>query len=1048
MTVRCPQCRCLVDTPNDDEETSEFEIMDSATSVICPNCGVVPIPVNLAQTELFGSPTGSRQNTTIAHFVLTRLLGKGAFGEVWLAHDVDLGRSVALKLPRPERIDSSTLMFEAKTAASLRHPNIVAIFQVGSQDGQVFIASEFIDGLTLQDLMSAGRPSVSRTVELMTTIAKALHYAHQQGIVHRDIKPANILLNRDGQPFITDFGIAKHVDPAVTIQVEGQVIGTARYMSPEQASGMTRETDHRSDIYAAGVMLFEMLTGDAPFRGNMRAILHQKILEDSPSPRTLDAGIPRDLETICLKCLERVPEKRYSSALVLAEELERFAANEPILARPISRTERAWRWCRKRPAITGLAVGLVSSLTIGLLGVSYFWLEASRSAAAASHSAEVALRSLYRARMNLMAVHVESGNIAAATEMLDQVAADPALRAMRGFEGDYYRRLTEPMNAVANHGDSVTDVAVSHDGDLCASIGRSPEVRIWESRTGQLHRALTIEAERVDSIDFSPTSMLLATGSVDGFVRIWNVAEDGPQTFQASHGPQIKLVRFSPDGKLVLAAGKFGAVRVWDHTQSMLVAEIPTGRESEIREARFLADSQHVAIALRNGLVRVWKVDTPVSALAPGTRWEIADELEAFGVSDDGELFVSGDYHGALTIRSGSAGEGVQVETNWGRIDDIEFLKGTHLLAVVSNDGELHLFDADRRREFRTAHTHGLAAGSLARSANGAALVVGSGNGTITRIDLKTLTTPGILWHEAPVRRVEFLDGNTQVVAVDERGTLNLWNLETGQSEQLARGGEKAAAWTISAQESGTLVARGGSGPNVEIWDASDLTMIRELEVPPTGTSAVKFSPSGRQLAVAPRRAPIRIYRDNAWETPALELPATEANVVAMAYADDDRFLAIARDDKTVEIFEPFGEVLRHSSVVLQDAPSAVAFCRAGNQLAIGTANGEIQFWDLQGHRIRQVIRGHSGQINSLASFPESDTLASGGRDRTLKLWDVGSGELITPLVGHFRQVFAIAVAPDGRTIVSGGLEGDLRIWRGGATGGHSRSVSATESGP
>lgn len=997
------------------------------TSIPCPNCGWVSLQPHLGKTEAYSPETGPSEPRRIAHFDLIRRLGKGAFGEVWLAGDIDLGRKVALKLPRYPAIEPSLLLFEAKTAASLRHPNIVTVYQVGSIDGQVFIASEFIDGQTLHDRLTVGKPTIQTAVSLLAVIARALHHAHEHGIVHRDVKPGNILLNHEGQPFVTDFGIAKHVSPDSTVQFDGQIVGTARYMSPEQASGLTQETDHRSDIYALGVMLFEMLTGEVPFRGTMRAVLHQKMFEEPPSPRVLDSTVPKDLETICLKCLERQRENRYDTALQVAEELERFANNEPILARPISRAERTWRWCRKRPTITALAVGLVSSLTIGLIGVSYFWLQASRSA-------DTALRSLYRARMNLVAGHIANGNISAVRDILAQVANDSTLASRRGFETGYYQTITAPLVTFANQGEPISDVAISRDADLCASIGRGSDVQIWNSRNGQLLHTVKVEAERVDAIDFSPTSLMLATGSVDGIVRLWNIGPEVRMIFQIEHGPQIQLVRFSPDGKLILAAGKLGAVRVWDHGDSRLVAEIPAGRDSEIRDVRFLGDNQRVAIALRSGLVRVWSIAPPGTPLKPGTRQQIAEELQAFAVSDDGQLFVSGDYHGTVTVYPADGETGQSVETNWGRIDDIEFLKGTHSVAIVANDGELHLFDADQRREFRTIHTHGLAAGTIARSGNGLSLVAGSGNGSITLIDLKSAKSAEILWHNAPLRRVEFLSNASRIAAVDQQGALQVWDLSTGQSTQLDPGQEKPAAWTMSAQTAGNFVVRGGPGPTVDVWDADAQKKIHTIDSSPTGTAALKFSTSGKLLAIAPRRDGVLIYQSRNWDQPLVTIPAQEETVVAMAWSPDDRHLAIIREKGPISLFQPLVSPDVISQIEVPSPPSSLVFCGNGSDLAIGTSDGEIHVWDIDSQKFTQLIRAHFGRINAIATIAGSDSLVSGGRDRTLNLWDTRSGELITPLAGHFRQVFAIAVSPDGRTIVSGGLEGDLRIWRSGTS--------------
>jgi eukaryotic-like serine/threonine-protein kinase len=361
LTVRCPSCDRLLEIPRPEGKDSGFEFLPRLASVNCPNCGLVTAHWELDPTVTYQQFRTARKQERVGHFVLQRLLGQGSAGEVWLADDVNLNRQVALKLPRSLDPEMVGLLFEAKTAASLRHPHIVSVYEVGEEAGQVFIATEYIDGLTLRDFLTAGKPAVSRTVDLLMRIAQALHYAHQHGVVHRDVKPANILLNKEGEPYVTDFGIAKRLNAEATISSDGQVIGTARYMSPEQAAGRTKETDSRSDVYALGVMLFEMLTGEAPFRGNVRAILDQKVSHDPPSPRTYDRGLPKDLETICLKCLEREPQKRYQSALELAEELRRFSIGEPIRARPISRVERVWRWCRMRPVVAGLLASLFLS---------------------------------------------------------------------------------------------------------------------------------------------------------------------------------------------------------------------------------------------------------------------------------------------------------------------------------------------------------------------------------------------------------------------------------------------------------------------------------------------------------------------------------------------------------------------------------------------------------------------------------------------------------------------------------------------------------------
>ena len=1023
-TVHCPKCDRLLDVPHRSGDGTGSH-PSKQTSVFCPNCGNVSTEQNLDPTVVYQQKRSPDAQSRVGHFTLIRRLGHGSAGEVWLAEDINLGRQVALKLPRSHDQETMSLLFEAKTAASLRHPHIVSVYEVGLDGDQVFIASEFIDGLTLRDFLSAGKPQIDVAVNLLTNIARALHYAHQQGIVHRDVKPANILLNQERLPYVADFGLAKRIDADETISNDGQVVGTAKYMSPEQASGNTRATDARSDLYALGVIMFEMLTSEVPFRGNVRAMLDQKVNVDPPTPRTLNPSIAKDLETICLKCLEREPSKRYSSALDLAEELDRFTAGEPIRARPVSQPERAWRWCRRRPVVAGLIAGLFLSLSVGLLGVTFFWRQAERNA-------NVARQSLYRSQMNLASVHLNHGDISGVREMLHRVATDPDVSQLRGFEWNYFDRQIAPVTQVANQGEPVTDVAISRDGDICASIGRGPQIHVWDTRACELVRSLSVDDKLIfQSIDFSPTTMHLASGSIDGFVRIWNPLQDGRVMQQMKHGPRVILVRFSPDGKQVLAAGASGAIRIWNVADGTLLAELPTGKRGATKEVRFSDDGKKITVATEDGHLRVWDLERFKTDPQPELEFDSARKLEVIAVSADGKLVAAGNYNGRLTLQAPGNSEEFAHDSTWGLIGDIEFLTGTSLLAVASSNGQLHLFDTLRKQEIRSIDTHSLTAGQLARSANGKSLVIGSGDGSVTLVKLEGLARPSILWHEEPVRDLEFLPGGTRLVATYESDVPQVWNLETGESKPFATGAGRSVT-SVSVQPNGKLLAGGGSEPAVVLWDSDSLSVIRELSTQPTGARFVQFSTLGRRLAVATRRGPVRIYQASDWDKPPVEITPSD-KVNALTFSSDDQLLAIASENGSVELFDAATGAFRESSIKLKSEPSSLQFCDAGRVLAIGTNIGEIQLWDMPTHRVRAVIKGHTARINVLATLPNSQTLVSAGRDRILKLWDVPTGELIAPLAGHHRQIFSLTVTSDGTTIATGSLEGDIRIWSGGA---------------
>jgi formylglycine-generating enzyme required for sulfatase activity len=302
-----------------------------------------------------------RQTTAeeIGHFALRNEIGRGQFGSVWRAHDTRLDRIVAIKIPRREELDARTrqmILREAKAAASLDHPNIVRVYEVLEHGSQLYIVSEFIRGDTLKACLEARRYSYREAADFMARTALAIDYAHKRGVIHRDLKPADA----DGQPHITDFGLAKQEASEVTMTMTGDLLGTPAYMSPEQASGEGHYVDSRSDVFSLGVILYEMLTGQRPFQGISIALLKQIQSSDPRAPRTIDRRLPRDLETICLKALAKDKNRRYASAKDMSDDLNRFLDGQPIKARPASIAERSVRWLRKN----------VVAATIGLLALS------------------------------------------------------------------------------------------------------------------------------------------------------------------------------------------------------------------------------------------------------------------------------------------------------------------------------------------------------------------------------------------------------------------------------------------------------------------------------------------------------------------------------------------------------------------------------------------------------------------------------------------------------------------------------------------------------
>ena len=333
-------------------------------------------------------------------YELLEILGRGGMGVVYKARQRSLNRLVALKMLNPQSAAfprvAERLRIEAEAAASLHHPGIVTIHEVGERDGYPFFSMELVEGVGLDQLIKRGgyhsphreaiahdsvRDSQCDCVRTMIAIARAVDYAHRHGVLHRDLKPANVIIDLSGEPHLTDFGLAKILGRQRVRETDsGSVLGTPAYMAPEQAAGETKHVSTAADIYSLGAVFYEMLTGRPPFRADTPLETLRQVTEEEPEhPNTLNAKVDADLSTISLKCLEKNPDRRYATAQSLAEDLERWLRHEPIAARPVGRVARAWRWCRREPRLAGLAAGLlVLLLSTTLLALNLYRQEKDR----------------------------------------------------------------------------------------------------------------------------------------------------------------------------------------------------------------------------------------------------------------------------------------------------------------------------------------------------------------------------------------------------------------------------------------------------------------------------------------------------------------------------------------------------------------------------------------------------------------------------------------------------------------------------------------------
>ncbi len=582
------------------------------------------------------------ETPAVAGYEILGELGRGGMGVVYKARQTVLNRLVALKMilagAHAAAKDLERFRQEAEAVARLRHPNIVQIYDIGDSEGRPYFVLEYVEQGSLAQRLHGDPQPLEPTVRLIETLARAIHFAHQHRLVHRDLKPANILLStkdegrsakEEGQPSfsyfvlgasylpkITDFGLAKRLDEESAGSHTGEVLGTPSYMAPEQADSKARGVGPATDVYALGAILYEMLTGRPPFRGVTPLDTMLQVLYEEPiRPSRLRPKLPRDLETICLKCLEKTPSRRYVSAAALADDLRRFRRGDPIAARPVGALERGWKWARRRPLSAALMAGIFLVTLLGFAGVTHQWRVAIWERNQKEEQRLQARNALYHSLIAQSQLQYRVNNLPGALGSLKECKQKDDLHDRRGWEWYYLHALYAPELLTLTHSQASSDGAVAFrpGGDMIASVA-GPQFCLWDAVNGDvLHeRILSGSYHR---LAFRPDGERLVLGGADGSVRVWDARTCRELLHRALHETRITGLAFSPDGRTVASAtiaapdqrSKQGEVKLWDAESGAVTHTLRAPRGQGFHSVAFHPELPWLAAAGEDTVVRIWE---------------------------------------------------------------------------------------------------------------------------------------------------------------------------------------------------------------------------------------------------------------------------------------------------------------------------------------------------------------------------------------------------------------------------------------------------------
>ena len=976
VTAKCPECAS--------------PLRSGTRHDLCPAC-----LIKVALSEPSGPPPGAifspvALEQSFGDFELLGELGRGGMGVVYEARQISLNRRVALKMILPTHLASGTdverFRLEAETIANLDHPNILPVYDVGEFQGQRYFTMRLVSGGNLAERLAQSAVPPRTAVEWAVPIARAVHYAHQRGVSHRDLKPANILLDAEGRPFVSDFGLARLRDRLTDLTQSTAVLGSPAYMSPEQAAGDARNVTTAADIYGLGAILFFMLTRRPPFAGESALTVLREVMDrEAVSPRSLNLQVDADLATICLKCLRKNPRDRYATAEAFADDLENWLAGKPIAARPVSSLERLQMWSRRSPALAALSTALILTCGIALGGILSQWRRAERHAEAEQHQRRVVEASEQRVRLNLYAADIKAASLAAekgdfglARQLLEDHRPQPDAPDLRGFEWRYLldKCRGQQLATLAGHQWIVTCSAFSPDGQWLVTGSQDSTLRIWNIPEQRLATSIVAHAGAVWSVGFSRDGTELISAGSDRRITFrtagsWKVVHTlaGEQVMLSPAEDQMVVVN---SARLFWTAG--GAVSLWNRKTRTKIRDVPGLGKS----AAYSGDGQVLAV-VHDKAVTLW------AAKSGETRGVLRSPAKVWSVSlDHTGAQVAAAGRGQVFVWNHSHENEPAVLPHLLNVWETRFSPDGKVLATACSDRSVRMWNTETLALATRLHGHLDEVWTVAFSPDGAALASG-GKDTMVMLWVNEAKVPPLVIPHTSWSAPFFSPDGLRLVT------------------------------TMGTPQDKSLVTEIASG--------------RRVELP----AFVGFSPDGKhEVRIAPNRHSLEWWSGSNRVTE-IALKGTRSVRVfhRLTFAPNFRFAAASQNDGSTDVFDAAtGEILRNwkgpglplrASVISHDGQWLAASSEPENVVRLLNVRSGKSFSAV----------GHKDFPSGLAFTKDGMLLASGSMDGTVKMWrlaETGATEIVT-FKGHFEEATDVSFAPDGRTLASMARHSEIRFW-------------------